>query len=142
MYSTHFIATPLFMDMSLLYPYVLLLKRRRKSKREHPCQQRYITLLKQNLQALQQYNLPNFCSVVFYQFYPSKMAILLTQENMFHHEQKKLNPSEYKTKVIRLLVFPKFIKKKNNTTIWISNRHHLSCSFQNLILEEQCKPKT
>lgn len=77
-----------------------------------------------------------------FQLYPRNMAISLTQENMFHHEQKKVNPSEYKTNVSRLLVFPKFIKN-NNTTNRISNRHQRVCLFFRIFfLEEQCKPRT
>lgn len=71
-----------------------------------------------------------------FQLYPRNMAISLTQENMFHHEQKKVNPSEYKTNVSRLLVFPKFIKN-NNTTNRISNRHQRVCLFFRIFFLEE-----
>lgn len=42
------------------------------------------------------------------------MAILLTQENVFHHVLKKFKPSEYKTKVINITGIPKIHKKQQH----------------------------
>lgn len=98
MYSTHFIATPLCMDMSFLKPCLPSRGRgggrRResvpvssgvsskeiKNKKQKKKPQKTKLASNSTIQLVK----CQFCCV--FHVYPSKMAILLTQENMFHHE--------------------------------------------------------